>query len=155
MRHKLLTLLLFVAVALPTMAWQTDKTLIVEMKNGERVAFTFTDNPLIRFVGDKLVVNTNLYEFSYATATVQRYVFGTKTTGINSPVVDGKLFEGDNITLNLLKSGSEVMVFSADGKVVLAGKANSQGVASLSLKNLPMGVYVVKTDSFTTKILKR
>lgn len=155
MRHRFIALLLFAAAALPVLAQQTDKALIVEMKSGEKVAFTFADNPQIRFVDDNLVVNTNLYEFSYAAAAVQRYVFGTSETGINSPVVDGNLIEGGNLTLNLLKSGSDVTVFSTDGKAVLAGKADNQGVARLSLKSLPMGVYVVKTDSFTSKIMKR
>lgn len=155
MRHRFLSLLFFAAAALHSLAQQTDKALIVEMKSGEKVAFTFANNPQIRFVDDNLVINTNLYEFSYAAAAVQRYVFGASVTGINAPVADGNIIEGDDLTLNLLKSGSDVTVFSTDGKVVLAGKANSQGVAQLSLKNLPVGVYVVKTDSFTTKILKR
>lgn len=153
--RKLLSALLFMATAASANA-QAQQALVVEMRNGEKASFAFADSPTLRFVGDSLVVNTHMYEIKYAADKVQRYTFGTsETEGISQPAIDGKVVNGDNLTLNLGEAGATAIVYAADGMAVASSTANEQGTATISLSDLPAGVYIVKSGETSTKILKR
>lgn len=155
LKNKFLAFLLLSAAAVSATA-ETQPALVVEMRSGENVAFCFEECPKIRFVDDSLVVNTNLYQFSYAASAVQRYVFGTADpSAINAPTAGGDIINGDQLTLNLGKAGATASVYAADGRVALSATAGNDGTVNLSLASLPTGVYLVKSDSFSTKILKR
>lgn len=138
-------------------AQELEKALIVEMKNGEMAAFTLVqDNPKIRFANDSLVVSTSSFEFKYATSSVQRYTFGmAKSSGINTPKVDAYSFDGENMTLNVGKPYSTVIVYSVDGKAVAKATSEENGIAKVSLSGLSAGVYIVSSNNFSTKIIKR
>lgn len=151
-----LVALLLSAMFIPVSAQTAEQALIVEMKSGEQVSFAFSDNPVLSFNGSNLVVNTNLYEFTYDADTIQRYLFGTANpTAITLPTVDGSLVDGNLLSLHLGKAYATATVYAVDGKAVLTATTDEQGVAQLSLVGLPAGVYIVKSDNFLTKILKR
>ena len=59
------------------------------------------------------------------------------------------------LVLSGLKSGTSAQVFSTDGRMVQTLTANHNGTFRLSLSSLPTGVYVVKVNDTTYKILKQ
>lgn len=153
---KLLVALLLSATLAPVSAQTAEQALIVEMKSGKKVSFAFRDNPKLSFSGSNLVVNTHLYEFTYDVATIQCYLFGAADpTDITLPTVDGSIVDGNQLLIRLGKAYTIVTVYAVDGKAVLTATTDEQGVANLSLVELPVGVYIVKIDNFSTKILMR
>ena len=61
----------------------------------------------------------------------------------------------NTLVLSGLKSGTSAQVFSTDGRMVQTLTANYNGTFRLSLSSLPTGVYVVKVNDTTYKILKQ
>ena len=60
----------------------------------------------------------------------------------------------DPTSISGLKSGSEVAVYSLDGKVLMRSHADSDGNASLNLQSATSGIYIIKTPTRTIKITK-
>jgi hypothetical protein len=63
-------------------------------------------------------------------------------------------FDIRNSRISGLKSGSEVAVYSLDGKVLMRSHADSDGNASLNLQSATSGIYIIKTPTRTIKITK-
>ena len=63
--------------------------------------------------------------------------------------------DGNVLVFSSFKSGSSVMVVSLDGKVMTSETIDSEGNLVLPISHYPSGVYVVKTESITCKIIKK
>ena len=59
------------------------------------------------------------------------------------------------LVISQLRAGAGVGVYGMDGKLVQQLKARHAGTYRLSLSSLPKGVYIVKADNITYKIMKR
>ena len=59
----------------------------------------------------------------------------------------------DEIAINA-NAGSAVSIYSLTGASLLTKRINAQGSA-ISIANLPKGIYIVKANERTTKIIKR
>ena len=59
----------------------------------------------------------------------------------------------DEIAINA-DAGSAVSIYSLTGASLLTKRINAQGSA-ISIANLPKGIYIVKANERTTKIIKR
>jgi hypothetical protein len=83
------------------------------------------------------------------------YVSGSEVpTGVSSVNGDAaKLFRqiGNNLVFS---ASANLAVFSIDGRMVIANTSVAQG-ESVSIADLAAGIYVVKTNNTTSKIVKR
>jgi hypothetical protein len=53
------------------------------------------------------------------------------------------------------KAGSSVCVYSIDGKHIHTTQVDENGNACIMLSSYPSGVYIIKTETITHKIIKR
>ena len=132
--------------------------LTVYLKDGSQHEFKLFDKPQATFRDGNLCIQTKKDEVSFALADVSHYNFekgyydrieDTDQTG------EALTFRDDEVTVRQLTEGTVVSVFSLDGKMVASATAPSSGTCSLSLRSLPTGVYVVKANDITYKILKK
>ena len=156
---KKLQLLLFMLLALPIgMLADSQNTLVVKLKNGAETAFFLKDKPNVTFEGTDLKVVSDKETVTFALSDILRFTYGKKDpSGIDEMVVDptGVSYEDGVLVISQLKQGVSVDIYSLDGKLVRQLKAYRSGTYRLSLSELPTGLYLVKADNITYKIMKQ
>ena len=153
-------LLLLMLLAGSYIAMQADQvqTLIVQLKDGSQTAFFLKDKPQVTFDGPNLKVTSTAGDTSFALSDVLRFTYAKKDpTGISETVTDptGVNFQGDVLVISQLKANGDVNVYALDGKLLRQLKASHAGTYRLNLSELPAGLYLVKADNVTYKIVKR
>ena len=139
---------------------KSGKTLVVLTKDGAKTEFLLGDNPKVLFKGKDLRITSAKADVTYALADILRFTYvNTNPTGINELAeMDDPTevsYQDGTLVLSQLKEGAVVGVYSLDGKLVQQLRAGHRGTYRLSLSSLPKGVYIVKADTITYKIMKR
>ena len=154
---KRLQLLLLMLLALPIgMLADSQNTLVVKLKNGAETTFFLKDKPNVTFEGTDLKVVSNKETVTFALSDVLRFTYVKKdASGIDETVVDPTevSYDGSVLVISQLKQGASVDIYSLDGKLVRQLKAY-RCTYRLSLSELPTGLYLVKADNITYKIMK-
>jgi hypothetical protein len=145
-------------LALPIgMLADSQNTLVVKLKNGAETTFFLKDKPNVTFEGTDLKVVSNKETVTFALSDVLRFTYVKKdASGIDETVVDPTevSYDGSVLVISQLKQGASVDIYSLDGKLVRQLKAYRSGTYRLSLSELPTGLYLVKADNITYKIMK-
>ena len=134
------------------------KFLVVETKDHVKTAYMLADKTQVRFAGTNLRVVSTKADVTYQLSDILRFTYETRsTTGISElrttqaevDYMDGQL------VISGIKAGGSVNVYSLEGKLVKQLTAQRSGTYRLSLASLSKGVYIVKADNVTYKIMKR
>ena len=111
-------------------------TLNVWLTDGGKVSFTFADKPVVSHADNVLTISSNAASVEYPVSDVVRFTFEdaetTKVLSVKSDIVD------------------EVCVFDLQGTLVKRFVGGS-----FSLESLPQGVYIIKSNRSTYKIIKK
>lgn len=136
-------------------------TLIVTTKDKTTHRFVLADNPKAFFDGTDFRIVSAKADVSIPIESVQNFIYEkSSSTGIDDISIDFDPTEVDyrsdgTLVISQLKAGAQVSVYSFDGKMVRRLIADRTGTYRLSLSTLPQGVYIVKADKITYKIMKR
>lgn len=155
---KRFLLLMLLTVSYSAMQADQVQSLIVQLKDGSQTAFFLKDKPQVTFDGPNLKVTSTAGDTSFALSDVLRFTYAKKDpTGIDEMVTDptGVDFQGDVLVISQLNANGDVSVYALDGKLLRQLKASHAGTYRLNLSELPAGLYLVKADNVTYKILKR
>ena len=156
-KHVLALLMFLTIFCVRTRAAQVE-TLIVKLKNGSETAFFLKDKPQVKFEGTNLKVTSSAGDTTFALADVLRFTYDKRdTSGINETIKEptGVIFKDDVLVVSQLKVNAVVSVYGLDGILVRQWKAPHAGTFRLSLSELSSGLYLVKVDNITYKIMKR
>ncbi len=132
--------------------------LTVYTKDGAHHEFQLFDRPQVTFEQGNLHIRTKKDEVSFALGDVSYYNF---EKGYFDAIEDaeapteGMIVQDNEVTISNLPEGSFVSVYSLDGKKMASAIVPATGICSVSLRAFPTGVYVVKANDITYKILKR
>ncbi len=157
LNNVLALLVLLTVFCVGTRAAQVE-TLVVKLKNGSETAFFLKDKPQVKFEGTNLKVTSSAGDATFALADVLQFTYDKRdTSGINETVTEptGVIFKDDVLVVSQLKVNAVVSVYGLDGILVRQWKAPHAGTFRLSLSELPSGLYLVKVDNITYKIMKR
>ena len=154
-------LVVLLAYAAPAVAQQEDgvwrKTIIVSTLDGTTMEYLIDADTKIRIEKPNLVIETEGVEINYELENLARFNYGKKfvSTGIGGVTVNEQPFtwKDEVILFNQLPENTLIEVFTADGKQILSYRCT--GEAQLPLANLSDGVYLVKVNQATYKIIKR
>ena len=157
---------LFASVLLWLMAagaWaQTDaaQRLVVWMKGGEKVYFDLAKEPETTFENGMLVIKCDGEAAAYYhLANVLRYTYEGTMTAIGSPSLrPGEIVfrqGADQMQFEGLADGTQLDIYSLDGKKLASQTARSGQATTVSLVGHPAGTYIVKVGSATYKFMKR
>lgn len=131
--------------------------LVVEESSGGVSRFDLGSNPILTCRGDSLVVSSNEASASFLIDDVAKYYFreseSTEVTDKLASVQFVAVKDGDVLIKNG-KAGSVVDVYSADGLSVGRYAVSADGSLKISLTNLPKGVYLIKTNLATIKVIR-
>ena len=158
MRTKRTFLMLMLAIA-TVGAWaQSAPRLVVWQKSGEKVFFDLNEMPETTFEDGKLVITTTKSTAYYQLENIVRYTYeGVTATDIalqtNERAVQVSR-DGNAVTFRNLNEGATIAVYTANGLLLEQRKAESGKPITLSVEDRPSGVYLIKTEAETIKLMK-
>lgn len=131
-------------------------SLQIWQKDGNVQSISFTDEPVTTFSDGNLVVTTITTTITMPLEQVSKYTFITDTDGIADIKTENVTIsqDGESITFDNLKPGTEITIHNASGMLIQQQKVE-QGTTTVSVAHLQTGVYIVKANGITYKIMKR
>lgn len=153
MKHYFLLLLLtlFVGTAFADndilQIWQTD---------GQVQSINLSEQPVTTFSDGNLVVTTSTATITLPMEKVKKYTYILSTDAIENVKAEKVTISqnGESITFSGLKNGAEIKVYSASGILMKEVKASRES-ETVTVSDLQVGVYAVKANGVTYKIMKR
>lgn len=144
---KKLILMLWAFSALGFSA-DAETCLRLTLANGTNSSYVLSERPVIKFPGTRMEITTAEASVSY-----------DRTSVISMEFVEGQPASIDDITENgdfqfsymngiIRCSGSEISIYNLSGSMVASGHDE------LSTEHLNSGIYIVKTNNHTVKIIK-
>lgn len=140
------------------------KSIIISKNDDSIVCINIKDELKITCHDDSMFVSGATYEFAFALPEIKGWIHDTdlqeetdpSTTSIWSHHADqtNMSYTSDHISLTNLPYGSDISIYSIDGTLKRSKKSVS-GNEIISLKDFTPGVYVLKVNGQSTKILIR
>ena len=136
----------------------------VWLKDGRYDAYAFDAKPKIYYEDGDLVVASAEGSYRYANADVHKITFSDNETpvptGISAvPAERGQgsnlHHSGDEVRMQGMRPGGKLYVYSADGKLQKALAASAEGSLTVRLSEFAKGIYILKTETTTYKIIKK
>lgn len=132
--------------------------IVVEKNNNATQAVDLHNFQRITFNGSVLnILQTNGTATSTEMSDIVRIYFDDYTRINEVDFNDGKelvaYISPDEIAVNC-EAGEEIAIYNISGTLVLKERQDSEG-GSISIANLPKGLYLLRANSQTVKILKR
>lgn len=134
------------------------KFLVVETKDHVKTTYMLARKPQVIFENNTLRILSWDADVTYNLSDVLRFTYETKSVTGVSELRDEQAavnYEDGQLVISGIKAGASVGVYSIDGKLVQKLTAHRSGTYRLSLVPLPQGVYIVKADNVSYKIMKR
>ena len=131
---------------------------IVLMKDGSTQTYRLTDRPVITIQDRQLHIQSEVGDVLIPVGNLIRYTFERyDLTGVmdlreEEPEME---YRNSELVVTGLKVGTNVDIYDLSGKLVRHLESRRNGSYRLSLSDLSKGVYVVKVNQTTLKILKR
>ena len=148
--------LLFIISLLAIAGTATAQHMVVETAGGNEV-FTLENLKQITFSGTTVnIEQTDGTTSSASMGSIERIYFSDLSSIADMPAQSGNLVEYisfDEIAINC-EAGSMVTVYSLTGAQLLTRRIDTQG-ETISIAALPQGIYIVKANERTAKIIKR
>lgn len=154
MKKLLLIIFLFIGIVA-----KADNLLVIEMKDVSKVTFSLNDKPKISFSKEKLFIESDNVEADYNLEDVHIFYFTDTTTGtteINEEVKKVN-FSYFNEILNIdgIEEKDIVKIYDISGKVQQIDYSRNEDKITISLKELPKGIYIVNVaQKHSIKIIK-
>lgn len=148
--------LLFILSLIAFAGTATAQHMVVETAGGNEV-FTLDNLKQITFNGTTVnIEQSNGAKSSASMGDIKRIYFDDMSSIADINAQGGDLVEylsHDDIAINS-EAGSTVAIYSLTGAQLLSRRIDTQGEA-ISIAGLPQGIYIVKANGRTTKIIKR
>lgn len=156
---KFKILLFFLSLFFVSSAIAEEKTtLVVCAKDGSKVAYALSEKPLVTFSETELIVKTKSLEVNYPFDKMARLIYGYEALDDKVDLLtDGQAMinKGDYLLFPELKSGDSVIIYSSNGVLVADKKIGADGEYVFPLNVVPIGIYMVKVNDVTYKIVKK
>ena len=150
---KLLFIISFMAIAGTAKA----QHIAVEKEAGDLFTMELSELKQITFNGTTVNIEDNTGTVYSATmGDINRIYFDDRSSVADIEYQGGNLVEyisPDEISIDC-NAGSTVTVYSLTGAQMITRRMNTQG-GIISIAGLPQGIYIVKANERTTKIIKR
>lgn len=149
--------LLFIISLLAIAGTATAQHMVVEMTDSNNQVVKLESLRQITFNGTTVnIEQTDGTTSSASMGSIERIYFGDLSSIADMPAHSENLVEyltTDEIAINS-EAGSTVIIYGLTGTQLLTRRIDTQGEA-VSIAGLPQGIYIVKANERTTKIIKR
>lgn len=134
------------------------RTIIISTLDGATMEYLIDQHTKVKIDKPNLVIETEGVVLNYELDNMSQIRYGRRLvpSGMDSNVIDNERpFKWENETMYFFRLPDDTLieVFTTDGKQVMSHRCS--GDAQLSLRSLQGGMYLVKINETTYKILKR
>ncbi len=156
------SLLLFTLCCITLVGWAADapKYFAVWLNNGQRIDLLLYEKPTTTFTEGILKFEASGIAIEYEASEVKEFTFeSTPSSGIRNVSADGKdctvRQAGNMLNISGADPYAKINLYNSGGMFVSSHFADGTGSLSVSLEMLGQGVYILKIDTTTLKIIKR
>ena len=137
-------------------AWR--KTIIVTTLDGTMMEYLIDEDTKIKVEKPYLVIETDNVVLNYELEKMKHVRYGKKlvSDGIEDVTVQKEhpfTMKDETLFFKGLPENSQVSIYTLDGKTVVSRQCSGDG--SLTLNSLTTGMYIVKINNESYKILKK
>lgn len=157
MRRQLL-LLLFCFTSLMGFSQESKSyNITLWMTDGTTTVYALQDKPVLTFTSEALTVSCKGMDSDVPLSELIKYTFEDYVPdGISGlPSAEQVGISGGSVTLKAGCSALTVSVLTLDGKTVMSETVEAGSSSVISLGSLNRGVYIIKANNTTYKILKK
>lgn len=136
-------------------------TVIIHQKEGQNCGFGFDEKPVITYTDTHLVLKTINTEVQFLLASLNNITFSDSEveTAVH-PIQDSDkspemTLDNYEVGITGAKPKTAVSIIDCDGKTMNTFQTDANGSITFSIDKLPQGVYIIKADNLTCKILKK
>jgi hypothetical protein len=134
-----------------------DQMLQIVKMDGQTHTINLNQEPVTTYQDGNLVITTINATITYPLEVVRKFVFISGTEDIQN--IKGDKFEiskdGRFLTLSGLKSDTDAYLYSVNGILMERIHVTSSTSISINLESYPIGVYMIKVDGATFKIMNQ
>lgn len=134
-------------------------TVTIHQKDGQTVSYGFSAKPVITYTDNDLVITTAESEMQYPLLSVSKITFKDQSSDVSSATQDSQVpvleLENYVVYISGAKADVAVMLIGPDGKTLVNTKTDSEGQATFSIAEQPEGVYIIKSDNISFKIIRK
>lgn len=124
---------------------QTVETCLVVWQNdGGTTKFAFSEAPVVKYEGETLVLTTTKTSVEYPLSQLKKFTFEADPTKVEELKVT-----------SVVKDDGIVSVYNMSGQLIKTYKSEGNQQITFATESLPVGMYIIKTNSQTFKILKK
>ena len=136
-------------------AAKAETALVVKDSEGQETLFLLTDKPVVTFDKDDLIITTDGTKVYYPLSAYHSFSIEDKDdTGVTAQEAVKPTFSfGDGVQALGLAANLPVQIYSADGRLVAAGKTNAEGKVHLEIKGSKGKVLIFKAGEQTFKFI--
>ena len=149
-------LVLIVALLLGAVGAFAENAFEVRTKSGENVSFRYADKPELKYVGSTVTITTaGATPVTFELEDVDVVKFSNDPASVETVTPENTIamyVDAVGIHFTGAEPGAPVLVVSLDGRVVVSTTA-PDGEYTLATGDLAKGVYIVKINRFSTKII--
>lgn len=137
-----------------TVDMQADDLYVVVHQEQGRTVFCLQQKPVVSFTDAGLKLVCDKSEVLYP---LEKYLKFTIEDSYTETAVEG--IESNSFSISddeISASGCQCLkLFTSDGKLIVTENANENGIASVYIKNLEKGIYIVNAGDVSFKFFKK
>ena len=134
-----------------------DQMLQIVKADGQTHTINLNQEPVTSYKDGNLVITTINATISYPLETIRKFVYISGSNDIQN--LKGDKFEisrdGKFLTLSGLDKDTDAYLYSINGMLMERIHVTASTSISINLESYPLGVYMIKVDGATYKILNQ
>ena len=153
---RLFILLLLMATQKMGAESVASQCVVVETTDGERMEYLLSDNPRIVHQDAMVILTTNNTNVEFQSSKVSKVYLSTATAIEKVKAAEGKIhLQQDAVILKGFGANEPVALYGTDGNQLWQQRTDNDGLLMFSLSSLPQGIYIIKTNHQSVKIIKK
>lgn len=159
MKNKFFISIISFMLSLITYSAMAQYGVVVQYTTNQEQAFILNDQGKIFFSGSNLVINQSNGQIqTIAISDIRKLYFQTNLSINNDIAFDNSIIlypnpATDNIKLSNIKNHSLICIYNMDGKLLINQFSSSD--QSINVGSLKKGIYIVKVNNKTFKLIKQ
>ena len=139
-------------------AQELSPCVVIEMKTGEKIEYFLTDTPQLKHNDERVLLTTKKTNVEYETSRIAKVYF---SESVNSGIKDLKTSETviqlspESIHFSGFSPNESIQILSLNGNVYRSLSVSNDGSLTISLSDLSIGVYIIKSTNQSFKITRR
>lgn len=149
---KTLILLLVLMIGTTTFA---QKALVVELRDGSSTTISLSEAPRITFAGEQMSIISSTTSMDILRSDIKNYHFIDAPLSIDETTAPSQaVIENNTLTVSGVAPNTTITFYTVSGVVVKHAVA-TDGHCTITLNDLPAGLYIVTYNNTTFKFLKK